>query len=566
MTQEEALSILKTGANVFLTGEPGSGKSHTIRAYADYLRSHGVESAITASTGIASTHINGLTIHSWSGIGIKTTLSEQDLDRISSSEYISKRVRKAKILIIDEISMLSPDTLSMVDAVCREVKQNSEAFGGLQVIFVGDFFQLPPIAKKNFNEYNQDIFEEVGKGIFAFESGAWKRANPVVCYLSEQHRQEDKVFLELLSAIRKNSFKDTHKKILDRRKISLDHISQNTPKLFSHNVDVDRVNDEMLEKIEGKSETFSMSSMGHDMLVSILKKGCLSPEKLSLKIGAAVMFTKNNLKEGYMNGTLGIVESFSAFTHNPIIKIRSGNLIEAESADWNVEDDGKVKARISQLPLRLAWAITVHKSQGMSLDEAVMDLSKVFEFGQGYVALSRVRTLSGLYLLGLNEKALMVHPDVFSQDILFKEASVEARSAFKNMPESELKIIQKNFLLSCGGTVEAIEHSSKSKKEKISTHSETLSLWKEGKTMKEIAKARKLKERTIFDHIEHLFDKKEISREEIMKLARPKLKKSLPQINKVFEKIGKEKLTPVFEKFEGEYSYDDLRIARMLFN
>ncbi len=565
MTQEEALSILKTGANVFLTGEPGSGKSHTIRMYADYLRSHGVEPAITASTGIASTHINGLTIHSWSGIGIKTNLTEQDLDRISSSEYISKRVRKAKVLIIDEISMLSPDTLLMVDAVIREVKQNREPFGGLQVIFVGDFFQLPPITKKNFEEYNQDIFSEKGKGVFAFESSSWKRANPVVCYLSEQHRQEDKVFLDLLSSIRKNVLKDTHKKILERRKISLENISQNTPKLFSHNVDVDTVNNDELQKIDGENEVFNMTSMGNEILVSILKKGCLSPEKLCLKVGASVMFTKNNQKEGYMNGTLGTVDSFSAFTHNPIIKLRNGNLIEIEKADWNIEDDGKVKARITQLPLRLAWAITVHKSQGMSLDEAVMDLGKVFEFGQGYVALSRVRTLSGLYLLGLNDKSLKVHPDVLTQDVLFREASIEARSAFKSMPESELKIIQKNFLLSCGGTVEVVENSLKSKKEKISTNSVTLSLWKEGKSLKEIAKARKLKVRTIFDHIEHLFEKNEISREEIMRLCDPKLKKALPRINKIFEKIGKEKLTPVFEKLEGDFSYDDLRIARMLF-
>ncbi|MEI6478846.1 MAG: helix-turn-helix domain-containing protein, partial [bacterium] len=278
-----------------------------------------------------------------------------------------------------------------------------------------------------------------------------------------------------------------------------------------------------------------------------------------------VMFTKNNHKEGYMNGTLGVVESFSAFTHNPIIKTRSGELIEVENADWNIEDDGKVKARITQLPLRLAWAITVHKSQGMSLDDAVMDLSKVFEFGQGYVALSRVRSLSGLYLLGLNEKALKVHPDVLDQDTLFREASIEARDAFKKMSEEELKGLQRNFLLACGGTIETVENATKNKKEKVNTYSETLSLWKEGKSMKEIAKARKLKERTVFDHVEHLFEKKEISREEITKLLTPKMKRSLPQINKLFEKIGKEKLTPIFEKLEGEYSYDDLRIARMLF-
>ncbi len=141
MTQAEALAILKTGANVFLTGEPGAGKSHTVNEFTHWLRSHGVEPAITASTGIAATHIGGLTIHSWAGIGIKRTLSQYDLDRIASTEHVVKRMRRTKILIIDEVSMLSPDTLSMVDAVCREVFGSAKAFGGLQMVFVGDFFQ-----------------------------------------------------------------------------------------------------------------------------------------------------------------------------------------------------------------------------------------------------------------------------------------------------------------------------------------------------------------------------------------------------------------------------------------
>ncbi|MDO8518162.1 MAG: AAA family ATPase, partial [bacterium] len=145
MTQSEALTILKTGANVFLTGEPGAGKSHTVNEFTRGLRERGIEPAITASTGIAATHIGGMTIHSWSGIGIKRFLSQYDLDRIASTEHVVKRIRRTKILIIDEVSMLSPDTLGMVDAVCREVLQSSNAFGGLQVVLVGDFFQLPPI-------------------------------------------------------------------------------------------------------------------------------------------------------------------------------------------------------------------------------------------------------------------------------------------------------------------------------------------------------------------------------------------------------------------------------------
>jgi len=128
MTQNEALNILKTGANVFLTGEPGAGKTHTINNFVSYLRTCDVEPAITASTGIAATHIGGMTIHSWSGIGIRTKLDKYDLDKIASSEYISKRVHRTKVLIIDEISMLSTNMLEMVDMVCREIKQSSEPF------------------------------------------------------------------------------------------------------------------------------------------------------------------------------------------------------------------------------------------------------------------------------------------------------------------------------------------------------------------------------------------------------------------------------------------------------
>ena len=222
MTQAEALTILKTGANVFLTGEPGAGKSHTVNEFTHWLREHGVEPAITASTGIAATHIGGLTIHSWAGIGIKRTLSQYDLDRIASTEHVVKRMRRTKILIIDEVSMLSPDTLAMLDAVCREVFASAKAFGGLQVVFVGDFFQLPPIIARDATpEVDADGMFQVGAEVprFAYSSAAWKRANPIVCYLTEQHRQESGAFLGVLSAIRRNQFGQSHMEHIESRKI-----------------------------------------------------------------------------------------------------------------------------------------------------------------------------------------------------------------------------------------------------------------------------------------------------------------------------------------------------------
>ena len=262
MTQSQALSILKTGANVFLTGEPGSGKTHTVNEYVAYLRQCGVEPAITASTGIAATHINGMTIHSWSGIGIKKKLDKYDLDKISSSSYIGKRVRRAKILIIDEVSMLSAETLSMVDAVCREIKQNPEPFGGLQVILVGDFFQLPPILNMKAENEEQAILLASPAGgpvRFAYGSSVWARLNPVVCYLTEQYRQDDHAFLSVLSSIRRNAFGDEHLRHIEKRKIEPNCTPKDIPKLFSHNVDVDRVNDETLAKLAGKPREFFMS-------------------------------------------------------------------------------------------------------------------------------------------------------------------------------------------------------------------------------------------------------------------------------------------------------------------
>ena len=462
MTQDEALSILKTGANVFLTGEPGAGKTFTINKFVSYLRERDIEPAITASTGIAATHIGGMTIHSWSGIGIKESLTPYDLDRIASNEYIHKRISKTRVLIIDEVSMLRAETLAMLDAVCREIKQNREFFGGMRVVRVGDFFQLPPIyseqnrtiEKNGANSGGQNKLITEVKTYFAFESDAWRRLAPVTCYLTEQHRQDDAEYLSVLSAIRKGEVEELHMEHINSRKTSPDKFGndvEHITKLFSRNVNVDDVNGGMLNKIEADFKEYEMSSTGKESLVFALKKGCLSPEVLRLKKGAVVMCTKNNPKERFVNGTLGTVEDFDSFTNHPIIKTRSGKMIKVEPMDWSVEENGKIKAKITQVPLRLAWAITVHKSQGMSMDAAVIDLSDVFEYGQGYVALSRVRRLSGLFLLGINARALKVHPRILEKDTDFRTSSEEARAVFSNIASEEHEKMQKNFVIAMGG-------------------------------------------------------------------------------------------------------------------
>lgn len=560
MTQAQALTILKTGASVFLTGEPGSGKTFVVNAYIDYLRQNNIEPSITASTGIAATHIGGITIHSWSGIGIKSELSKHDLDKISSTEYVVKRVRKTKVLIIDEISMLPPETLSMVDAVCREIKNSTEPFGGIQTVFVGDFFQLPPIKKRTIQNNNQEFLLDEPVATFACDAPIWKKMNQITCYLTEQYRQDDADFVSVLSAIRRGDLNAEHIQHIEARKTEYALAPSDIPKLFSHNLDVDRVNDEMLEKIPAKLQVFNMSSKGHDMLVATIKKGCLSPETLNLKIGASVMFTKNSPKDGWVNGTLGIIEGFDIKNRNPVVKIKNGKRVVVEQMEWSVEENGKVKAKISQFPLRLAWAITVHKSQGMSLDEAVMDLSDVFEYGQGYVALSRVRRLSGIYLLGWNERVFQVHPEILEKDKLFRVASEEAETAFAKIPGAELEMLHKNFIIASGGVP---GKKIKSKKEKLDTFSETLLMWREGKKIIEISKARKITEATVFSHLEKLVDEGKIFRAEIDKVISPALKMALPKILAAFKEMETEKLSPVYEKLNGQYAYNDLKLARM---
>lgn len=448
MTQAEALTILKTGANVFLTGEPGSGKTHTVNEYVAWLRARGIEPAITASTGIAATHIGGLTIHSWSGIGIRRSLSPYDLDQIGQNKRVVDRVANAKVLIIDEVSMLSADTLSMVDAVCREVRRDERAFGGLSVVLVGDFFQLPPVESRD-QEEEQAAIDVVKGGRFAFDSSAWKAMNPIICYLSEQHRQEDKEFLEFLTAIRRGEVIEDHIALLRTRYASKP--KNGMTQLYSHNADVNALNDAELAKLPGEAKRYDMVKNGPERLTANLVRGCLSPEALYLKVGARVMFTKNDpIFRRYANGTLGVVESFAESGY-PVVRTHDGRVVEADPSEWRLTEGDRVLGSIAQVPLRLAWAMTVHKSQGMSLDAAHMNLADTFEYGQGYVALSRVRSLAGLSLAGLNARALEVHPEILQKDAQFRAEAEAAADAFAKMPEAELATLQANFVEAMGG-------------------------------------------------------------------------------------------------------------------
>lgn len=405
MKQVEALEILKTGKNVFLTGEPGSGKSYTIAMMKDWLDSVGRSYVITASTGIAASHLNGSTIHSWCGFGIQRNLNQRSLDEIKLNYWAIQRIKPIRTLIIDEVSMLDAVNIEDINNVLQVIHKNKEPFGGIQVVFVGDFFQLPPVSKDRTAQY-------------AFEAESWDHAKLTVCYLTEQHRQSDAEFLEILTAMRNGNMTDAQK----ARLLACQHAERPDTVLFTHNADVDHLNNAELAKLPGEKHVFTMESGGVPLLVNTLKKGCLSPEKLELKLDAVVMFTRNRFDEGYVNGTIGKVVDFTA-NGAPVVETLGGRLIIPSIAEWQFLERKTVKAYIRQYPLRLAWAITVHKSQGMSLDSASVDLSRAFEFGQGYVAISRVRTLDGLHIEGMGDGAFNVHPLVVQKDVEFRYLS-----------------------------------------------------------------------------------------------------------------------------------------------
>ncbi|MHB8860528.1 MAG: AAA family ATPase [Minisyncoccota bacterium] len=557
MTQGEALTILKTGANVFLTGEPGSGKTHTINEFVDWLRASGIEPSITAATGIAATHVGGMTIHSWSGIGISSSLSRADIDRIASKEHVAKRIAKAKVLIIDEISMLSAATFEMVDSICREVRRSEAPFGGLTVILVGDFFQLPPISR-------------AGEVAFAYASPVWRELNPIACYLTEQYRQDDAEFLEVLGAIRSGMVETLHHELLSARQVDPSELPADAPKLFSHNADVDCINAAELAKIPGVAKQFRMSSKGKDTLVEGLKRGCLSPETLELKEGAAVMFTKNSPQGKFVNGTLGVVTGWDS-DGAPIVKTKDGKRVVTEPMEWQLEEQGKVKASVAQIPLRLAYAMTVHKSQGMSMDAAIMDLSKAFEYGQGYVALSRVRRLSGVYLTGLNARALQVHPEILEKDRDFRAASDAARDAFEEMPKSESVDMQKKFVKAMGGAWME-EGSQKSKVESAKQNNgardslpgrlaETLQAARDGSSLAAVAKSRGLVQSTIVHHLEELAELGLLTRADFAHLVSTDI---IDEIHEALAADTGDKLSPVFHSLGGRHSFETIRLVRLM--
>ncbi|MFH1900574.1 MAG: helix-turn-helix domain-containing protein [Patescibacteria group bacterium] len=547
MTQQEALDILKSGNNVFLTGSPGSGKTFLLNEYINFLKNKGVAVGVTASTGIAATHMSGITIHSWAGIGIKDELQEADLSKMLKNGRLRRRLSQTKVLIIDEISMLHSFRLDMVDYVCKMLRQDIRPFGGIQVVLSGDFFQLPPVSRGD------------EKAEFVDKSQIWNEMNLKVCYLSDQYRQtEDDGLAKVLNDIRTNNAGEhTLDILMDRyQKDIKGHIRPT--KLFTHNADVDTVNYEELSKIQGTIKKYVMRIIGTRKLAEILIKSCLAPEELKLKKGAMVMFVKNNFDKGYVNGTLGRVIDFDEYSM-PVVETFQGDKITATAESWIIEEEGKTKAEIVQIPLRLAWAITVHKSQGMTLDGAEIDLSKCFTEGMGYVGLSRVRSLSGLRLMGINDLALKINEDMLKLDESLVQISKINTEEIQGLDAKEKAIRQMEFLNSIIPAQAEKKEMGKKKENKVFTQDITKKLVDQKFSISEIAKSREVTEGTVFSHLEKIV----LRGDDIdLEYLRPKTER-FEQIIVAFQKSGDTKLAPVKEILGDDFSYDEIRIGRL---
>ena len=325
----------------------------------------------------------------------------------------------------------------MVDQACRAVRRSPEPFGGLQVVMSGDLFQLPPVSNTRRDRElvapppelvaMRERYAKAGRNPngFVTESLIWPELNPVVCYLTEQHRQDTGQLLDVLTDIRQGTVTDTDRQALDTR-IGVEPAGDDVAiSLYPNNRQADALNDSKLAQINEPEHRFEAESSGQVSLIKRLKSTMLAPEILSLKVGAAVMALRNDTNQQYVNGSLGTVVDFVSTTEGeyPMVDFENGHTVIMQPAAWEMMDGETVLASVKQVPLRCAWAITIHKSQGMTLDRARMDLRRTFAPGMGYVALSRVESMDGLYLDGINERAFLVSPEAVRLDGILRERS-----------------------------------------------------------------------------------------------------------------------------------------------
>ncbi|KAM5241117.1 ATP-dependent DNA helicase PIF1 isoform 1-T1 [Hipposideros larvatus] len=397
--QAEVLRVVLKGQSIFFTGSAGTGKSYLLKRILGSLPPTGT--VATASTGVAACHIGGTTLHAFAGIGSGRAPLAQCV-ALAQRPGVRQGWLSCQRLVIDEISMVEADLFDKLEAVARAVRQQNKPFGGIQLIICGDFLQLPPVTKGS--QLPQ----------FSFQAKSWKRCVPVTLELTKVWRQADQTFISLLQAVRLGRCSDEVTYQLQAtatHKVGRDGIV--ATRLCTHQDDVALTNERRLQELPGEVHSFEAMDSDPEQ-ARTLDAQCPVSQLLQLKLGAQVMLVKNlAVSRGLVNGARGVVVGFETEGRGlPQVRFLCG-VTEVIRADrWTVQTTGGQLLSRQQLPLQLAWAMSIHKSQGMSLDCVEISLGRVFASGQAYVALSRARSLQSLRVLDFDPMVVRCDPRV----------------------------------------------------------------------------------------------------------------------------------------------------------
>lgn len=383
-------SLCDEKRNLFITGSPGTGKSFLINQFLKIKRQE--EIPVVASTGAAAILVGGRTFHSFFALGIMQGGAEAVFERGLKDSRLRKRLNRIHTLVIDEVSMLSKDTFDCAEALARVLRQSDEPWGGLRIIAVGDFAQLPPISKSRTKEWG-------------FLGRAWAQSNFKWICLEEVKRTEDREFLEILAEVRWGQVTPRVEAFLNSRLLSEEDTDSRIPHLFPRRHQTDAFNKMRLEEIDSPPRIYETRYGGSEMYIERLKRDAPIPPQLELKEGALVMLRMNDPKQRYVNGTVGII---SEMEEDQLLVEIKGREVEIEPFSFSLLDgDGKEAAYAVNFPLNLAYASTIHKIQGTTLDRFNVDLQSLWEPGQAYVALSRASRGDSLSIMGWDKDSII---------------------------------------------------------------------------------------------------------------------------------------------------------------
>lgn len=571
--------VEKTDMSLFLTGKAGTGKTTFLREVVRYTKKKCI---VLASTGIAAVNAGAMTIHSFFQFGlgpfVQGVIEPKSDFRINKSKL--ELIRHLQLLIIDEVSMVRADLMDHIDVELRRIRRNSKPFGGVQLLMIGDLQQLPPIAHGGEDE----LLRQYYKTLYFFSSAALKSMKYSCIELKNVYRQTDRHFIDILNHARDCTL--TSQDITD---LNARYIPGFSPKpedgyirLMTHNRQVDYVNAAEMEKLDSKSYTFVAAVTG-----TFPEESYPTADSLTLKKGAQVMFIKNDPERRFINGTLGEVKSIDKNS----IAVRlaeSGTIIDVEPMEWqniryqfdeeSKEISSKQIGRFKQYPLKAAWAITVHKSQGLTFDKAIIDVHAAFSPGQAYVALSRCRTLDGLVL-----------SSPVSASVFMRDNAVDAYMNYISRPVEELafsscyeyfeyekklepevispvkKVVEK--IIAAGKVVAEKVNKEKPKKvnkeeprddtgKKLNTYEYSYWLYNQGNTVEQIAEKRGLNQSTIEGHLARYVASGDIDVHEFVD------DDTLQKVEAYCMEHPEEKaLKPIFEHFDAKIPYGVLRMA-----